>query len=69
MVAYYNVNLDEKMIIRAIKTNQVNFLYFVFAYNKNYERLLTLNADNLSDDTSDISDDDAEYVTKVQEKY
>ena len=25
------------MIIRAVRTNMLNFLYCVFAYNKNYE--------------------------------
>jgi hypothetical protein len=27
------------MMIRAIKTEQIDFLYYVYAYNKNYEYL------------------------------
>ena len=69
IVAIYNINLDERMIIRAIKTNQVNFLYFVYSRNKNYERLITMDADNMSDDTSDMSEDDEDYTAKVREKY
>lgn len=38
LIAYYNVNLDEKMIIRAIKINAMDFLYCVWAFNKNFER-------------------------------
>ena len=69
IVSYYSINLDEKMIIRAIKTNQVNFLYFVYAFNKNYERILDLTADNLSEATSDFSDDESDYEQKVVQKY
>ena len=38
LVAYYQVELDEAMILRAIKTRQIKrFLYCVWAFNKNYE--------------------------------
>lgn len=38
LVAYYQVEIEEKMIIRAIKTRQIKkFLYCVWAFNKNYE--------------------------------
>lgn len=37
MVAYYALKIDEDMIIRAIKTGQLEFLYCIFCYNKNYQ--------------------------------
>lgn len=38
IVALYQVEIDERMIIRAIKKGQTqHFLYSVWAYNKNYE--------------------------------
>jgi hypothetical protein len=44
------------MIIRAIKFNLLDFLYCVFAFNKNYEyRPINANDD---DDKSDSSSDD-----------
>ena len=36
---YPSVLMDEKMIIRGIRTNQLYFLYCVWAYNKNYQRI------------------------------
>jgi hypothetical protein len=45
------VNLEENMINRAIKTAQVDFLYCVYAYNKNYEKIEI-------DDDSDEEDDE-----------
>lgn len=38
LVAEYKVDLDEHMIIRAIKINAMDFLYCVWAYNKNFSR-------------------------------
>ena len=38
LVSQYKVSLDERMIIRAVKTNQTDFLYCIWAYNKNYEK-------------------------------
>lgn len=35
----YQVVIDEKMMNRAIKTEQFDFLYYVYAYNKNFEKL------------------------------
>jgi hypothetical protein len=37
LIAYYKVHLDKKMIVRALKTKQMEFLYCVWAFNKNYE--------------------------------
>ena len=37
LVFQYSVDIKEEMIIRAVKTNMQNFLYCVFAYNKNFE--------------------------------
>jgi len=31
------VKIDKEMMMRAIKTTQIDFLYCVFAYNKNYQ--------------------------------
>lgn len=42
LVAFYNVHLDEKMLVRAIKTNQMQFIYCVWAFNKNYERVMEM---------------------------
>ena len=39
LAAKYQVVIDEKMMIRAIKTEQFDFLYYVYAYNKNFEKL------------------------------
>ena len=55
------------MIIRAIKTNQMYFLYCVWAYNKNYTRIYS--EDHQRDQISDESDDDStnedgEYVPR-----
>ena len=36
LAAKYQVVIDEKMMIRAIKTEQFDFLYYVYAYNKNF---------------------------------
>ena len=41
LVAFYCVQIDDSMIIRAIKTAQMNFLDMVFAFNKNFERIKT----------------------------
>jgi len=37
LVAEYQIAIDEQMIIRAVKTRQMNFLYCIWAFNKNYE--------------------------------
>ena len=55
------------MIIRAIKTNQMYFLYCVWAYNKNYKRIYS--EDHQDDELSDESDasstnEDGVYVAK-----
>ena len=39
IVANYNVRIDEDMIIKAVKTQQFEFIEAVFAFNKNYEVL------------------------------
>ena len=38
------------MLIRAIRSNQIYFVYCVFAFNKNYERII-LEDDFVSDDS------------------
>ena len=41
LIAYYNVRIDEEMILRAVKTAQLDFLYCVYAYNRNFQDLPT----------------------------
>lgn len=48
IVAYYTVKIDKEMIMRAIKTAQIDFLYCVFAYNKNYQEVLPGEGGDLS---------------------
>ena len=36
LVAYYSCKLSEDMIDRAIKTNQMDFLYTVWGFGKNF---------------------------------
>lgn len=33
--------MDEEMILRACKTGLINFLYTMFAYNKNYQEIMS----------------------------
>lgn len=56
LVYQYKVSLDEKMIIRAVKTNQTDFLYCIWAYNKNFENKSRRSDGNQSIDTE--SDED-----------
>jgi hypothetical protein len=37
IAALFPVRIDEDMILRAIKSSQIDFLYSVFAYNKNWQ--------------------------------
>jgi len=55
LIAYYTVKIDEDMMLRAVKTNQIDFLYCVFAFNKNFCEVAskTLNSDKMSDIDSD----------------
>ena len=36
IVAYYKAKLSENMIDRALKTDQMDFIYTVWSYHKNY---------------------------------
>jgi hypothetical protein len=45
------------MILRAIKTGQMDFLYCVFAYNKNYEEI----EENEDSDSFDSEAEDHRY--------
>ncbi len=67
LVAYYNVDLDEKMIIRAIKINAMDFLYCVWAFNKNFERR-TKAINSLSHDSND-EDDEADNSNDKYKTY
>ena len=60
LVAFYSVHLDEKMLVRALKTNQMQFIYCVWAFNKNYERIVEMGKDQISDDSDyDSSEDES----------
>jgi len=58
LVYDYAVCLDEKMIVRAIKTNQMQFIYCTWAFNKNYERLMNQRSDEISDDSEFEKDEE-----------
>lgn len=45
------------MMIRAVKTNQMNFLYMVYAYNKNYEINKVFEAKSDQNPSSDGAND------------
>ena len=48
-------------MVRAIKTRQIDFLYSVFAFNKNYEELT-------ADDSEDEAEKDDDVLSKAPEK-
>jgi hypothetical protein len=60
LVSQYKVSLDEKMIIRAVKTNQTDFLYCIWAYNKNYEK----KSHTADGEDSEDTDSEQEEVNK-----
>ncbi len=47
LVANYYCKIDEEMILRSIKTNQLEFIHNLFLYNRNYQELLTEKKFNL----------------------
>ena len=46
LIIDYQVYNSEAMMIRAIKTRQIDFLYSVYAFNKNYELNLEYEGDD-----------------------
>ena len=36
IIAKYSSKIDEEMVNRACRSNQLNFLYTLFTHNKNY---------------------------------
>ena len=65
IISKYNVFVDEKMLIRAIKTNQMQFIYCLYAFNKNYERILGNSEDHyMSEDSEDESSTDEDGKSK-----
>lgn len=56
------------MLVRAIKTNQLHFLYCVWAFNKNYERVLETAADQISDESDYDSSEDEDGNPKPYDK-
>ena len=65
MVAEYNVDLDEAMIIRAIKINAMDFLYCVWAFQKNYTRI---DRENIKQ-VEDSADEDEMSENEIRLKY
>ena len=63
LVYKYNIAIDEKMLIRSIKTRQMNFLYSVWAYNKNYEYI----AEDDEDEDEDDDDQEEDGCKRCQE--
>src|SRR4051812_37303891 len=41
IIAKYSAKLDEEMINRACRSNQLNFLYTLFSHNKNFQELMS----------------------------
>ncbi|CDW71841.1 UNKNOWN [Stylonychia lemnae] len=56
IVAYYKVKIDEEMILRAIKTGQLDFLYCVFSYNRNFQEVHKEDANEQAQTDSDEGD-------------
>lgn len=52
LVANFQVEIFEEMLIRAIKTSQMNFMYCVWAFNKNFEH--KTDDDTISEDSSGV---------------
>ena len=66
LVAKYSVQLDQKMLIRAIKANQMDFIYCVWAFNKNYEQKLdSVNSEEESQESELESDEDDDSDEKL----
>jgi hypothetical protein len=51
------------MIVRALKTNQLNFLYCVWAFNKNYEIKAGLDLDDF--DIAESESDEEELLKQT----
>lgn len=60
----YQIFNTEATMIRAIKTRQLDFLYSIYAFNQNYEKLIGEEEDALSE-SDHRSDDDAENRYRV----
>ena len=58
LVAFYHVQFDQKMMIRAIKTNQMQFIYCTYAFNKNYLRVEESDPAEISEDSDYESSED-----------
>ena len=58
MSLQYQVQFDEKMMIRAIKTRQMDFLKIIWATNKNFEYIECKEGSEDDADSEEISVDD-----------
>lgn len=66
MMQKYMVVIDEDMIIRAINTKQVDFLYCVYAFNKNFQYI---GKKDQADGEPDQSDSDSESDDENSDNY
>ena len=64
----YKVLIYEEMVIRAIKTDQFEFLFQVYQMNKNYEFIIESDSDDDSDVTSQTSSVYSNSNKSIKEK-
>mmetsp|Transcript_45393 Transcript_45393/g.33178 ORF Transcript_45393/g.33178 Transcript_45393/m.33178 type:complete len:176 (+) Transcript_45393:468-995(+) len=62
IIGLYNAKVDEEMILRSVKTSQVDFLYSMFAYNKNYEEVALFNLPKPMINMSEGNNTDSEHI-------
>jgi len=68
LIAEYKISLDEQMVIRALKTDQMNFLYCCYAFNKNYTRLNSyVGEDKESTETEVSEEEDLRGIAKLDQ--
>jgi len=66
LIAEYKISLDEQMVIRALKTNQMNFLYCCYAFNKNFTRQNSYAGEaNESTETELSEEEDPRQIAKL----
>ena len=66
LITYYKTSLDTMMIIRAIKTNQLVFLYCLFAFNKNFTRLNNYIGEEYESTETQSDEEEGELNRKIR---
>ena len=64
LASNYQIFNTEETMIRAIKTRQLGFLYSIYAFNQNYEKLMHDEEEALSE-SDHQSDDDGESRHRI----